>query len=550
MYEQSFPQPGAMNFNMPSPSQEFMPVKDDGQELMHMGQPNDHQTRLESSEDDGPIMARRKTQEQVKKRRHHGRDSGDLSLGHPILRHPEKPQKSSPKSAGKQKKPGPKPWATKPITKNDTKAKMELVREIEGLWGKGFIKAFFPRCHRPLVKRGKSGKRSGYRHHEANPMNWLPSVLKAILNLAKLTDDKEWLKKAMNVVVRHRIKHTGNRKPQLVTTDFDVIEDMLVKEWDVAYSFSIRYKHLLVHQKEEEEDEENIDHILQAGSDHDESGQDNNDEDDVGDQEDDNDSSDDQDQGRGGISGKYLQSSGYTPASTFISPSPAGRNAKPRKETPIKQSHGKQSPPPQQPGIYGYGAHMPGYIPQFDHWGRPVPMPMAMANFGRGPGPGGYPGGYNGYGGGHGGNGGYGLGLPPHGGDDRQGSQQPLARGMPQYPHPHHAMTPAPSIPDSDYSAHGNNLQRSHDSPFMQGYPNSYQDRRPKIKRESPPVDERPMPVQDMVAPPNDLADQDNEDDDEDDGDDHTNLEAQLEAAKIRLRIAKIKAKMGRRKKS
>jgi hypothetical protein len=72
----------------------------------------------------------------------------------------------------------------------------------------------------------------------------------------------------MNDIVRHRIKHTGNRKPQLVTTDFDVIEDMITRGWDIETSFSIRYKHLLLSQpKGYLETDEDIDHILACGDD-------------------------------------------------------------------------------------------------------------------------------------------------------------------------------------------------------------------------------------------------------------------------------------------
>jgi hypothetical protein len=35
--------------------------------------------------------------------------------------------------------------------KNDMKAKKALIKEIEGYWGKQFIKTYIPRCHRPLV---------------------------------------------------------------------------------------------------------------------------------------------------------------------------------------------------------------------------------------------------------------------------------------------------------------------------------------------------------------------------------------------------------------
>lgn len=48
--------------------------------------------------------------------------------------------------------------------------------------------------------------------------------------IGKLTDDKHWLKKAVDNVVRYRIKYMGNPKLQLVATDFHVIQNMLVKQ--------------------------------------------------------------------------------------------------------------------------------------------------------------------------------------------------------------------------------------------------------------------------------------------------------------------------------
>jgi hypothetical protein len=132
----------------------------------------------------------------------------DRSAAHKAML--RKPVTALAKSTGKApKKPGPRPWASKPIAKNDMAAKKELIREIESYWGKGFIKAYIPKCHRPLIKRGKGGKRAIYRDHETDPKKWLPSVLKAILMIAKLTASKAWLKKAMNDVVRYRIKNTG-----------------------------------------------------------------------------------------------------------------------------------------------------------------------------------------------------------------------------------------------------------------------------------------------------------------------------------------------------
>lgn len=66
-----------------------------------------------------------------------------------------------------RKKPGPKPYASKPLAKNDLGAKLEVIRAIEKNWGKNFIKEYIPKCHRPLVKTSQ-GKRTGYRDYEAS----------------------------------------------------------------------------------------------------------------------------------------------------------------------------------------------------------------------------------------------------------------------------------------------------------------------------------------------------------------------------------------------
>lgn len=66
-----------------------------------------------------------------------------------------------------RKKPGPKPWAQRAISKNDTEAKKQVIRAIEKNWGKNFIWYYIPKCHRPLQKRGP-GKRPTYRQHEAS----------------------------------------------------------------------------------------------------------------------------------------------------------------------------------------------------------------------------------------------------------------------------------------------------------------------------------------------------------------------------------------------
>lgn len=211
-----------MDNRSPSRVQEYSPLKVDDEELPPIMQSQEQHTVHESSSDDAPLRQHRplrssaesprESSYDLRDRRHH--DYSDTFL--PDQRRaahqatPRVPAKAIAKSTGKApKKPGPRPWASKPIKKNDMVAKLEVIREIERCWGKGFIRGYIPKCHRPLVKRGKGGKRAMYRDHETDPKKWLPSVLKAILSIAKLTSDKAWLKKAMNDVVRYRIRHTG-----------------------------------------------------------------------------------------------------------------------------------------------------------------------------------------------------------------------------------------------------------------------------------------------------------------------------------------------------
>ncbi|KAF1911948.1 hypothetical protein BDU57DRAFT_551546 [Ampelomyces quisqualis] len=556
---------GGMNSNPPSPSQEFVVIKDDD-DLVPPGQPDKDQARDESSEDDAPLMMRRRLRESANEQnagtapRQPGslrdtthlrqRDSVEHARDRPAIR---QGMKTSPKQASTHKKPGPRAWAAKPIMKNDLKAKMEVVREIEGFWGRGFIKSYIPKCHRPLVKRNGGSKRSIYREHETSPKNWLPSVLKAILMIAKLTDDKQWLKKAMSDVVRYRIKHTGNRKPQLVTTDFDVIEDMLVKDWTVPYSFEIRYKHLLVNRKDQEEDDEVIDNILLASPDREDDGSD--EEEDNEDRNlDDQEEEEDTGRGRSSISNNFLQSNGCTKTSRFESLAPPRKRQKhsnTRQETPsgqhqIKQEHAQQ----QYRGNFGYGGQVPGYGPPMNPWGLPMSGyggPDAFNNgFGGYVGNGG--GGYNSYGA-YGGYGGYGH--PPHGQNVREGSQPPPHRGMPPSPSPRQVMIPAPSIPDLEHGPHGCHPKRGGTSPManarsreaygpphgfaMQSYPGPYDGGRTRIKRESP-GEERPNFNNDNEAIVNDAGYQDDDLDDEDAAD------AEVEVMELELKLAKLKA--------
>ncbi|KAF2029832.1 hypothetical protein EK21DRAFT_100901 [Setomelanomma holmii] len=538
-----------MNYNPPLPSQELTPDQSNGNNVVTLAQPDGDQTRRDSSEDDGPIIARRQYREPLQQRdegmgmrecrleRDRGQNSGDQIHDRAVLRQSRKMSPS--KSVSKSKKPGPRAWASKPIMKNDIKAKMEVIREIESYWGKGFIKTCIPKCHRPLVKRGAGSKRVHTRSHETNPKNWLPSVLKAILMIAKLTDDKTWLKKAMEDVVRYRIKNTGNRKPQLVTTDFDVIEDMLVKQWDVPYSFEIRYKHLLVNRKDGEQNDEDIDHILQASSDRDD---DFDDDEDIGDEirlkheEDEDEDYDNEDRGRSRTSGKYIHDSGSTKKSNNYPP--------PRQRQQSEQSNGQREtltppklPPQQQHEIYGYGQQIPGYGAPLDPWGRPIP---------------GYPGGlsgynaYGGYGGAYPGYSGYG-----HPGNVRQGSQQHSPRVMPAYPLP-----PPSAVLPSMMLALGNPIKRGPLSPpdvrkrvrtgyeqppgfDMYGWPQPYQGGRPvKVKRESPPIDGSDDGLSDFEGPTNDF------DVEEDGGEDNeAEVDAEIEAMELRLKLAQMKAR-------
>jgi hypothetical protein len=558
-----------------SPSiEECAPLKVDSDKDAPIAQLCDNEIRAESSDDDMPIMTRRQFREPgyerdhslLKRERPPARESGRghndyATHNRPPPRHVSK---QTPKKTGKSlKKQGQASLGAKPIKKADLAAKKAVIREIESYWGKSFIQAFIPKCHRPLVKRGQSGKRSACRSHENDPKKWLPSVLKAILMIAKLTNNKKWLRDAMNDVVRYRIKHTGNRKPQLVTTDFDVIEDMLVKQWDVAYAFEIRYKHLLVNRKDQEEADEDIDHILQAGEDEeDESEIDTDDDDDDDDDaetkqqersEDEDDGVDDKNGGHGGVSGKYLLSSGYTKAPQqppSAAPYQQSKHKKTQHRTRVKSE--QFSPPPprlkaQQPGPYGYGAQVPGYGPPVDPWGR------SMTSYRGGPdtfaGYGGYAP-YTGY---------FGYGPPPQyaGREDRHGSRH--------HPHPSsvypptHPMTPAPSMPESEQYGRGPSpFHRPKHSryPYEQTPPRGrappdhqtqsrqpmiQDDARPKIKRESPGFDERIMSIEDFDDPMHDPGAQEEVTND---------IDAEVEAAELELKLARLRAKQAALKKA
>jgi hypothetical protein len=331
----------------------------------------------------------------------------------------------------------------------------------------------------------------------------------------------------------------GNRKPQLVTTDFDVIEDMLVKQWDVEYAFDIRYKHLLVHRKDQMETDEDIDHILQVGSDLD-AGSDL--EDVQGEDSDDSDeASDDQDGGMGQV--KYLQSSSHakTSSSQYFPPTPRqhAKQLKSGKPTPSKAI--AVQPPPGFHG--GYDGPVPGYGPQRNLWGHP------MSGYGPQHGYGHHRGGYGPYGS-------YpGYAAPPgpqFGSKDAcQGSQQTPQHAMRHFNPQMHPMTPSPSGHESEYGGKRHGFTPYHDHPGfeMQGAIQIQGGRAAKIKRESPVFEERRLGLGaiELDGPTNDLGPQDDDDDDDNDGE-KALLEAEVEAMDLELKIAQKKIRLAQLK--
>ncbi|KAI4639296.1 uncharacterized protein J4E78_010981 [Alternaria triticimaculans] len=346
-----------------STAQESIFISDDDvQEVTPVKrQPTKVQTIPSSSEDDEPIASTRQ--------RHNLRSSA------------RKPSKPSPKKPAPEvaEKPSPLPTRPRPILKNDLVAKKAVIKSIESFWGKNWVKTHIPKCHRPLYKNGT--KRNYNRAHENDPMKWLPLVLKSILMVAKLTKNRKWLAATMNEVVRYRVKNTGNRKPQLCSTDFDVMEDMLVKDWKVEYAFGVWYKHLLVKAKEIQT-EEDVDRIMKVSEEEDD-GEEGGDggQDSSGGSDSESDEDVKQKFGGGASEGHRVMGGHHqSPSST-----PRGKKHK----TPKKEAVKEESPPPPQPppppGMYG------GYYgqPPVDHWGRPMMMPPPGSGFG---GYGGYPG--------------------------------------------------------------------------------------------------------------------------------------------------------------
>ncbi|XPS73185.1 hypothetical protein M3J09_005336 [Ascochyta lentis] len=339
----------------------------------------------------------------------------------------------------------------------------------------------------------------------------------------------------------------GNRKPQLVTTDFDVIEDMLVKDWDVAYSFEIRYKHLLVNRQGQQETDEDIDHILGVDSDQEEISNDEDDADVKGghdNDEDDEDADESDEAGRGGLTGQYLHASGYTNAPRYPHPYPMSgpppNHPKSKQEKSLRRTSelpSRPQPPPHNKKDQQEHGQLYPYGPPVDPWGRPMPYD-------------GY-GGYGGYGM-YGGYGGYG---PPetHG---RHPSQLSGFPGMGQYPPSRHAMTPAPSQPDTEHadrrriqgSPFGDNRRmqgRIEQSPYTMGrpgfqphgYSQNVQVSQPEVKQESTEFEtrggRREMSTDEIEYPIEEFGEDGNA----------AAVEAELRATELELKVARLQAR-------
>jgi hypothetical protein len=172
-----------------------------------------------------------------------------------------------------------------------------------------------------------------------------------------------------------------------VTTDFDVLEDMLVKDWDVAYSFSIRYKHLLVKGQGQQETDRDIDHILGVVSgedeaeDHDEdSKSDDDDKQNCGDVEEEDESDDEVH--HGAPTGRYLPPGGNAnmsryPYPHFMSAPFPGQHSGRSSNSTMRSSEGSQKTPrpitaDKQHEMQAYSQIYP-YGPPLGPWGQPLP---------------------------------------------------------------------------------------------------------------------------------------------------------------------------------
>lgn len=484
-------------------------------------------------------------------------DEEDIPLALTRPRRKKKPAQTSksakPAAPGKSKagrKRGPynkpaKVFSGKPVSKNDMQAKRQIIREIETHWGEGFIKRYIPKCHRPLAKP-RNGKRSIYRTYESDPDNWLPSVLKAMLMVASQTNDVAAFHKAIDDVVRHRIKNTGNRKPQLVTTDFDVIEDMIIRGWSCEDSFKIRYKHLLLQQTGGlHVTEEEVNAIMDPDKGHQDTSDDDLEErprktrrykrrEDIGEVH----VNDGSDNAADEEEPVWVQRHPYHPPKLLIQPNSSKKSAKvkqekakkpPRSPTIIDEDdeEDEQSPeqPPQQPHFGAYGPP-PGYpnYPPHHAYGYP-PYGYPPPHFGYPP--------YNPYSP----HPGYGPPAPPRDPRFRGGRHSDMHAYPPDF---YGQMTPSPGI--SRNSRGGTSFAPyEHGEQGYSPYGHPWQPQREPYIKQEPGMDRYPTKMLENIPDP-DQHIQSIEEEEVDVGylDEKDRLE--LEAAEAEARLAKLRA--------
>lgn len=312
---------------------------------------------------------------------------------------------------------------------------------------------------------------------------------------------------------------------------------MLLQGWDVAYSFGIRYKHLLVNSQGLRETDEDIDHILrvdgggEGSADEDERGSGDEDDRESGSAEgrdgegDGGDSEGDVD--RGGLNSRYLPLQYPDPQRTHV-PLPKQQKG----QLDEGKQHGREPPMRPQPPSHINESHRGysqpyAYGPPLDPWGRPMPYSSG-------------PEAYNG----HGGYGMYSYGgyNPPPDSADRYPSQPREYNG---YAH-HYTTPPAPSPPDLTR----NTRKRTHDPPSS----SSSSSKRPhratpsfplppptEVKHESPDVDARThtrdSSVGESVAPTTEMGERYSA------AASVAALEAELRATELELKVARLQAR-------
>lgn len=316
------------------------------------------------------------------------------------------------------------------------------------------------------------------------------------------------------------------------------MEDILVHDWDVPYSFSIRYKHLLVNRQGQQETDEDIDHILgvgagkEAGSDEEIGHIEDIDNDDMNDAEDYN-----EETGHDTLTGQYFHASSYTSTPQYPPPysiptlppqmqnNKRDNNSRVSSELPSRP----QAPFPGRGVQHGYGPTYP-YGPSVDPWRRPTPCGGGHDGLG----------GYGGYGM----YGGYGAHVLPPECDGRQSSQLPRYYGYPT----HHMIPPSPSRPDtnslrrqrSQGSTSSDNNARSEiaQSPFPMSQPGFHpygyaqdfhnnDDDRAELKQETTEIEMRGEVLTNSIGDDNSAA----------------ALEAELRATELELKVARLQAK-------